>query len=84
MGSHRGEYVEQRVREHQAGLGGAYTKRRLPVELVWCQSFARITDAIASERQIKGWSRNKKQALITGDWESLKHFSKRRGGASKG
>ena len=83
VGSHRGEYVEQRVHEHQSGNGGAYTKRRLPVALVWAQRFERITDAISAERQVKGWSRRKKEALISGDWDSLKQFSKRRGGTPK-
>ncbi len=83
VGSHRGEYVEQRVREHQSGFGGGYTKHRLPVELIWCQHFERITDAIAAERQIKGWSRKKKEALIHKDWDGIKMLSKRRGGKQR-
>jgi putative endonuclease len=45
--------------------------------LAWSQYFERITDAIAAERQIKGWSRAKKEALIAGQWDTLRHFAKR-------
>ncbi len=50
--------------------------RRRPVELVYYQ--ARITDAVAAERQLKGWSRAKKKALITGDLNRLRVLAKRR------
>ena len=83
VGSHRGGQIETRVNEHNAGFGGDYTRRRLPVTLVWCESFEMITDAIAAERQIKGWGRAKKQALIDGDWKRLSDFARRRGGRSK-
>jgi putative endonuclease len=56
---------------------------RRPVERVWSEYFDRITDAIAVERKIKGWSRAKKEALINGDWEALQTLSKRRGGKPK-
>ncbi len=83
VGSHCGEYIEQRVQEHQFGQGGTYTKQRLPLALVWCQHFDQITDAIATERQIKGWGRKKKEALMNDDWTSLMTLSKRRSGATK-
>ena len=69
--------LEQRVAEHNAGHYGGYTATRRPVELVFSQWFERITDAIAAERQIKGWSRAKKEALIRGDFEALKSLAKR-------
>jgi putative endonuclease len=47
--------LEQRVAEHNAGRYDGYTATRRPVELVFSQWFERITDAIAAERQIKGW-----------------------------
>jgi len=50
------------------------------VTLVWSEHFDRITDAIAAERQIKGWSRAKKQALINGAWDRVKLLAKRRAG----
>jgi len=83
-GSHRGAEIETRIDQHQAAEGGNYTRRRLPVRLLWCQHFIHITDAIAAERQIKGWSRKKKQALIAGDWDGLQGLSKRRGGDEVG
>jgi putative endonuclease len=45
--------------------------RRRPVTLVYSQHFDRIEDAIAAERQIKGWQREKKEALIRGDYAAL-------------
>jgi putative endonuclease len=44
---------------------------------VWSEHFDRITDAIAAERQVKGWSRVKKEALIGQDWTVLRNLAKR-------
>ena len=76
VGSTR-DSLEARVAEHNSGFYGGYTMRRRPVELVWSQDFDRITDAIAAERQLKGWSRAKKEALIAGDPGLLHQLSKR-------
>jgi putative endonuclease len=70
--------LERRVAEHNAGVYGGYTAERRPVTLVFSQWFDRITDAIAAERKVKGWSRAKKEALIRGDFESLSQLAKRR------
>jgi len=70
--------LEKRVAEHQAGTFEGYTSTRRPVVLVYSEFFERITDAIAAERQIKGWSRAKKEALIAGDFDRLKRLAKRR------
>ena len=70
--------LEQRLAEHNAGSYGGYTSKRRPVLLVWAQHFLHITDAIAAERQIKGWSRAKKEALIRDDYEAIQLLSKRR------
>ena len=70
--------LDQRVDEHNQGYFGGYTAARRPVELVWSQDFAHATDAITAERQIKGWSRRKKEALIAGDLELLPTLSKKR------
>ena len=51
---------------------GGYTALRRPVKLVFHQEFDRITDAIAAERQIKNWSRAKKEALMQGDFGALR------------
>ena len=67
--------LEQRLAEHNSGIFGGYTSNRRPVELVWHQEFDRITDAIAAERQIKGWSRAKKEALIRGDFAEIQRLA---------
>ena len=67
VGSATGEDLTLRIAQHQAGTFEGYTSTRRPVELVWSEYFDRITDAIAVERKIKGWSRAKKEALIKGD-----------------
>ncbi|BAT57906.1 GIY-YIG nuclease superfamily protein [Variibacter gotjawalensis] len=53
--------LQRRVDEHNAGSFGGYTALRRPVALVFSQWFERVTDAIAAERQIKGWSRAKRK-----------------------
>lgn len=70
--------LDTRIAEHNSGHFGGYTSTRLPVELVWSQEFQRITDAVAAERQIKGWSRRKKEALIAGDFDRIRKLAKRR------
>ena len=71
--------LDRRLAEHNSGTYGGYTSKRLPVVLVWSEHFLNITDAIAVERQIKGWSRTKKEALIRGDYELLRVLAKRSG-----
>jgi putative endonuclease len=80
VGSATGDDLTRRVAEHQAGTYVGYTSTRRPVQLVWSEHFDRITDAIAMERRIKGWSRAKKTALISGDWRTIEQHAKRRGG----
>jgi putative endonuclease len=77
VGTTRGS-LEQRIAEHNAGTFGGFTKSRRPVQLVYSEAFERITDAIASERKLKGWSRAKKQALIAGDFDDLRRLSRSR------
>ena len=69
--------LEFRLAEHNAGTYGGYTASRRPVTLVFAEAFDQITDAIAAERQVKGWSRAKKQALIAGDWDRLRLLARR-------
>jgi putative endonuclease len=70
--------LEKRMAEHNAGTFGGYTAKRRPVVLAFQQEFANITDAIALERRLKGWSRAKKEALMRGDFEMLKRLARRR------
>lgn len=70
--------VERRVSEHNEGLDKkAYTYKRRPVKLVYQVSFTDPYYAIALEKQIKGWSRKKKIALIKGEYDRLPELSKR-------
>ena len=69
--------LDRRVSEHNNVTYDGYTSKRLPVVLVWAEHFPDITDAIAAERQIKGWSRPKKEALIRGDYERIKLLARR-------
>jgi putative endonuclease len=72
--------LEKRIAEHQSGAFSGYTYSRRPVTLVWSEEFDRITDAIAAERQLKGWTKAKKEALVRGDWTRVSALSRRRGG----
>jgi putative endonuclease len=71
--------LEERLGEHNAGLHRGYTSTRRPVVVVFAEQFDAVTDAIAAERQIKGWSRAKKEALINREWDRLPGLAKRRG-----
>ena len=70
--------LEARLTEHNAGRFAGYTSRRPPVELVWHQAFERIDDSVAAERQLKGWSRAKKEALMRGEHDLLPYLARRR------
>ncbi len=83
VGSATGDDLSVRVNQHNHGHFPGYTHSRRPVQLVWSQHFDRITDAIAAERQIKGWSWAKKEALINSDWNSISQLARRRGGKVK-
>ncbi|HEX8365372.1 MAG TPA: GIY-YIG nuclease family protein [Allosphingosinicella sp.] len=60
--------LEARVAAHESGQVPGYTATRLPATLVWCEEFPTRVEALAAERQIEGWSRAKKLALIRRDW----------------
>jgi putative endonuclease len=65
-----------RLHQHQTGLGAAYTRHRRPVQLVWSFETPSVAHAFALEKQIQGWSRAKRRALIDGrfaDLPSLAH-----------
>jgi putative endonuclease len=74
--------LELRVAQHEAGEGGAYTAQRLPVKLVYTCEFDTPHEAFIRERQVKGWSRKKKQALIREDYEALVELAKSKAKAS--
>jgi putative endonuclease len=83
IGSATGDDLGPRVDQHNAGTHKGYTFTRRPVVLVWSEYFDRITDGIAAERQLKGWSRAKKEALLQSDWAAVTALARRRAGRPK-
>ena len=72
--------IERRVGEHKIGAIPGFTRDHLSVELVWSREFTTRDEAKAAEKQIKGWSRAKKLALIRGDWARISDLAKSRTG----
>lgn len=73
---------ERRMAEHQVGNdSNCYTYKRLPIKLMYVEAFDTITDAIAREKQLKKWSRAKKEALIAGDENALQRLARSHGSA---
>jgi putative endonuclease len=68
--------LELRVQQHQNGEGANFTKKHLPVELVYFEEYERIDEAFYREKQVQGWSRKKKAALINGQYEKLPELSR--------
>jgi len=63
--------LERRLQQHQNGEGANFTKKHLPVKLVYAEEFNRIDKAFKREKQVQGWSRKKKEALINRNPELL-------------
>lgn len=66
------ENPSERIRTHNDGRGSSYTAKHLPVEPVYRETCGSFQGALKRERQIKGWTRAKKEALIAGDYKLLK------------
>ena len=71
--------LERRIAQHQSGEGANYTRKRLPVRLVYTAVFQSVEEAFLREKQVQGWSRNKKRALICGEYERLPELSRNHG-----
>jgi predicted GIY-YIG superfamily endonuclease len=71
--------LDLRIAQHKTGETGGYTASRLPVELVFSQACATREEALEAERQIKGWSRAKKEALTRGDWNEVSRLARKKG-----
>ncbi|MBK7132354.1 MAG: GIY-YIG nuclease family protein [Bacteroidales bacterium] len=67
--------LDKRMAEHQNGEGANFTRKHLPVVLVYYEEFDRIDDAFYREKQVQGWSRKKKEALINGEVNKLHKLS---------
>ena len=63
--------MELRLQQHQNGEGANHTKNRLPVKLVYYEEYQRIDEAFNREKQVQGWNRKKKEALIKGELHEL-------------
>ena len=69
--------LDQRISQHMAGTGSRYTACRLPVRLVYGEEYQRIRDAYAREKQVQGWGRAKREALISGSFDRLPELAKK-------
>ena len=67
--------LERRMQGHVDGTLLGYTSKRRPVTLVWSQEFVTREEALTAERQIKGWNRAKKEALMRGDWKEIQRLA---------
>lgn len=77
--------LDRRLKEHNEGLNlKCYTYERRPVELMYEEHFHDIDQAIAWEKQLKGWSRRKKEALFRRDVEEIKRLAKSKNNRSSG
>jgi len=76
--------LDCRIAQHLSGEFGGYTSTRLPVKLVWCDEFPSPHEALTAERQIKGWGRAKKLALIRGDWKLISGLARNSSEKAKG
>ena len=68
--------IEYRISEHRYARSSGYTSKRLPVDLVYVATFGSRIEALSAERQIKGWTRAKKEALINKSWQQLTILAK--------
>ncbi|MDD5114467.1 MAG: GIY-YIG nuclease family protein [Methylobacter sp.] len=69
--------LEKRIAEHHAGaITSCYTYKRRPLQLLYSQDFPTREEALASEQQIKGWNRKKKEAMMRRDWAEVSRLAK--------
>jgi len=62
--------------EHKKGIGAHFTSQHLPVDLIYYEECPRIEDAFQREKQIQGWSRRKKEALMNRQKEKLVNLAR--------
>ena len=75
--------LERRLWEHNEGQGAKYTARRRPVKLVYAAEFHSIAEAWAREKQVQGWRRAKREALIGGVYDALPELARKDFGAKR-
>src|SRR5690349_17227520 len=72
------EDLEHRMAQHASGQVPGFVRDHWPAKLVWSDEFPTRYEALAAEREIKGWSRAKKLALIRGDWDAVRRLARNR------
>jgi putative endonuclease len=72
------KYLDRRIKEHQNGMGANFTKKHLPVKLIYLEEYDKIENAFKREKQIQGWTIKKKKALVEGKIEELKLMGKKK------
>ena len=70
--------LERRLAQHQAGEGANFTRKHLPVKLVYFEEYARVSEAFYREKQVQRWSHAKKEALIAGQFDKIKKLGKKK------
>jgi predicted GIY-YIG superfamily endonuclease len=71
--------LEKRIGEHETGaIPSCYTFKRRPLQLIFSKDCATREEALSAERQIKGWSRKKKEAMMQGNWAEVSRLAKSR------
>jgi predicted GIY-YIG superfamily endonuclease len=68
--------LDERMRQHDIGTADSYTASKRPLTLLLAQEFESRYEALVMERQLKGWSRAKKLAYVTGDWNVVSKLSR--------
>jgi putative endonuclease len=68
--------LDARMIQHDSGMGSEYTRRRLPVTLVWSAEFEHVGAAFAFEKQVQNWGRAKRLALIEGRLDDLPQLAR--------
>ena len=72
------KFLDKRIEQHQSGKGANFTRKYLPVELVYYEEYDRIDEAFYREKQVQGWGRKKKEALIEGRVNEIPGLAKKR------
>ena len=69
--------LEKRLEQHQSGKGANFTRKHVPVKLVYFEEFDKVEKAFKREKQVQGWSHKKKEALIKKDYSELRKSAKK-------
>ena len=70
--------IDKRIAEHESNAYDCYTSMRLPIKVMYVQTFATRAEALEMERLVKKWSRKKKEALIENNWSKLTSLAKKK------